>query len=129
MMIRQELSIVATAQMLELLNLGKVQLESRYFTGTERDIAEGHANRVQYFASRLAAKWAVLKLLDLGQSKRFLWLDIEIQRLPTGQPSIVLSERCQNIAAALGVAQWFLSLSHTMSYAAAIAIALHQAPG
>ena len=128
MMIRQGLSIVPTAQISALLNLGKIQFESQYFTGTERDIAEEHADRVQYFASRLAAKRAVLKTLDLEESKLFLWLEIEIQRLPTGQPSIVLSNRCQNIAATLGVTQWFLSLSHTMSYAAASAIALHRVP-
>jgi len=127
-MIRQGLSIVPTAQISELLNIRKIQFESQYFTCAERDLAGRHADRVQYFASRLAAKRAVLKALDRGESKRFLWLEIEIQRLPTGQPYVVLSNRCQDIAAMLGVTQWLLSLSHTRSYAAASAIALHQVP-
>lgn len=99
-------------------------LESEYFTVIERNTPPLGANRIEYLAGRFAAKQAILKALQLEINPPISWLDIEIQRLPSGQPSVLLHRQYQTIAAQLQITQWLLSISHTPSYAAASAIAL-----
>src|SRR5665811_2543894 len=48
--------------------------------------------RPETFAGRWAAKEAVSKVLGLGV-RGIGWLDIEIERLPTGQPAVRLHGR------------------------------------
>jgi len=100
------------------------RFETRCFTKTECIAAGYGVNRIQYLAGRFAAKEAVLKALGTGWSQGISWTDIEIERLSTGRPLVVLYGRCQEIAAELGVATWFLSISHTDSYVIASAIAV-----
>jgi holo-[acyl-carrier protein] synthase len=118
------IEIVKTAWIKLCLEQSGEQFEQHYFTVAERQMSKVSADRIQYFASRLAAKIAVLKALEIQQSAQPLWHDIEIQRLPNGQPTAVLSARCQELATERGITTWLLSLSHTASYAAASAIAL-----
>lgn len=99
-------------------------IEWQCLTAAEHDTSEFRTNRIQYLASRLAAKKAVFKAIDRDGEQPTLWREIEIQRLPTGEPSVMLYANCQEIAAKLGVAKWLLSISHTPSYATASAIAL-----
>lgn len=98
--------------------------ERQCLTVAERNADGFRTNRFQYLASRLAAKQAVLKAFGGDGKPPTSWLEIEIQRLPTGKPFVVLHANCQKIAARLGITQWLLSISHTPSYAAASAIAL-----
>jgi holo-[acyl-carrier protein] synthase len=98
------------------------------FTATERSTPALGAKRIEYLAGRFAAKEAILKALGIGNNPNISKLDIEIQRLPSGEPSVILHGKCQEIAAKLGIMQWFLSISHTPSYAAASAIALCAVP-
>lgn len=118
------IDIVEISQIKELIERSGEQFEMRCFTATERNTLGSDANRVQYLAGRFAAKEAVLKALGTGWSQGISLLDIEIQRLPTGQPSVVLHAKCQEIAAELGITRWLLSISHTASYATASAIAV-----
>lgn len=108
----------------ELIERSGEHFEKRCFTETEYSAAGSDVNRIQYLAGRFAAKEAVLKAIGTGWSQGISWTDIEIQRLPTGRPSVVLYGRCQEIAAELGITMWFLSISHTPSYAVASAIAV-----
>ncbi|MBE7384663.1 MAG: holo-ACP synthase [Leptolyngbya sp. SIO1E4] len=96
------------------------------FTANERNVCELGSKRIEYFAGRLAAKQAVLKALGEALNEGASWLDIEIKRLSTGEPSVVLYDNCLQIAMDLGVTKWLLSISHESSYAAASAIALGQ---
>ncbi len=98
--------------------------EGQCLTAAELNAPGFRTNRLQYFASRLAAKKAVLKALGGDGKQPTSWHDIEIQRLPTGEPAVVLYANCQETAAKLGITKWLLSISHTPSYAAASAIAL-----
>ena len=94
----------------------------QHYTSTECSVTDTGERRIQYLAGRLAAKKAIA---IINKSDRCLnWLDIEILRLPTGQPAVVLYGRCQEIAAKLGIKQWLLSISHTATYAVASAIAV-----
>ena len=118
------IEVVKVSQIKELVEQTGELFEQQYFTIAERQMSKISANSMQYFASRLAAKTAVLKILDLEENWHSLWHDIEIQRLSKGEPTVVLSARGQEIAAALGIDRWLLSISHTPCYAAASAIAI-----
>ncbi|HZW04930.1 MAG TPA: holo-ACP synthase [Anaerolineaceae bacterium] len=71
--------------------------------------------------ARFAAKEAVSKALGTGIGC-VRWQDIEILEKVTGAPFIVLHGRAKEIAAALGLQQWTLSLSHSRSHAVAFVV-------
>jgi holo-[acyl-carrier protein] synthase len=98
--------------------------EQQCLTAAEFNASGFRTNRLQYLASRLAAKKAVLKALGRDGKQPTSWHEIEIQRLPTGEPSVVLYAAALEFAATLGITKWLLSISHTPSYATASAIAL-----
>lgn len=60
----------------------------------------------------------------MGLNQDTFWLDIEVQRLLRGEPSIVLYGKYREIAIELGLTKLLLSISHVSSYAAASVIFL-----
>lgn len=91
----------------------------QHYTTIERSVSDTRKRRIQYLAGRWAAKNAIASVLSLDRKRSNSWLDIEIPRLPTGQPSVTLLDRCQQEAIRLGIKQWFISISHTSTYAVA----------
>ena len=86
----------------------------RCFTEAEQEYSQAAPKRqAERFAARFAAKEAVLKALGTGWRNGISWRDIGVVHVPSGQPQVVLSGRCAEIASQLGVRQWCLSLSHT----------------
>jgi len=84
--------------------------------------------RPQNFAGRWAAKESVSKVLGLGV-RGVGWRDIEIVRLPTGAPSVVLHGRAKTRAEQLGMGRVAVSISHEGDYAVAIAFGIRTAGG
>jgi holo-[acyl-carrier protein] synthase len=91
--------------------------ESRYVRG-----------RPETMAGRWAAKEAVSKVLGLGV-RGIGWRDIEIERLPTGQPAVKLHGRAATRAEQLGMARVAISISHEAEFAVAIAYGVRTAGG
>lgn len=121
--------IVNILRIKSLLQTTEDHWETRCFTTLERQIAtDSGPNRVQCLAGRFAAKEAVMKALGTGWSKGISFKDIEIQKLPTGCPTVVLIGKCQEIADALGISSWLLSISHEETYAIASVISIGQMP-
>ncbi|HYK96534.1 MAG TPA: holo-ACP synthase [Candidatus Dormibacteraeota bacterium] len=85
-------------------------------------------DRAETFAGRWAAKEAVSKVLGLGV-RGIGWRDIEIERLPTGQPSIRLHGRAAERATQLGMGRIAVSITHEAEYAVAIAFGIRTAGG
>jgi holo-[acyl-carrier protein] synthase len=85
-------------------------------------------NRPENFAGRWAAKEAVSKVLGLGV-RGVGWREIEIVRLPTGQPTVSLSGRALRRAEQLGMGRIAVSISHESDYAVAIAFGIRTAGG
>ena len=123
-LIGHAIEIVEITRIRELLERSGEQFEMECFTATERTTPALGAKPIEYLAGRFAAKRAILKALGMERNQDISWLDIEIQRLKSGEPSVILHGKCQDIATELGIKQWLLSISHTSSYAAASAIAL-----
>jgi holo-[acyl-carrier protein] synthase len=84
--------------------------------------------RPETFAGRWAAKEAVSKVLGLGV-RGIGWTDIEVERLPTGQPAVRLHGRAAARARQLGMDRIALSISHESDYAVAIAFGVRTAGG
>jgi holo-[acyl-carrier protein] synthase len=84
--------------------------------------------RPETFAGRWAAKEAVSKVLGLGV-RGVGWKDIEVERLPTGQPSIVLHGRAAGRAEQLGMGRIAVSITHEAEYAVAVAFGVRTAGG
>lgn len=97
----------------------------RVLTDAERRYVRG---RPETFAGRWAAKEAVSKVLGLGV-RGIGWRDIEIQRLPTGQPAVRLHGRAAARAGQLGMSRIAVSITHESEYAVAIAFGVRTAGG
>ena len=84
--------------------------------------------RPETFAGRWAAKEAVSKVLGLGV-RGIGWRDIEVERLPTGQPSVRLHGRAAARAEQLGMDRIAVSITHESDYAVAIAFGVRTTGG
>lgn len=75
-----------------------------------------------YVAARFAAKEAAVKALGTGFSQGIGLQHIEVQKLPSGQPLLLLSGPAAARCAALGATRIHLSLTHGRETAAAVVI-------
>jgi len=89
---------------------------------TEREVAEcdRKPHPAQSYAGRFAAKEAIGKAL--GRGVPFTWTEIEIAG--RGKPLVSLSGSMQAAADRLGVVRVDLSMTHSQTIAAAVAIAV-----
>jgi len=97
----------------------------RVLTSREAAYVRG---RAETMAGRWAAKEAVSKVLGLGV-RGIGWRDIEVERLPTGQPAVLLHGRAARRAEQLGMGRIALSISHESEYAVAIAYGIRTEGG
>ena len=84
--------------------------------------------RPETFAGRWAAKESVSKVLGLGV-RGVGWRDIEIERLPTGQPHVILHGRAAERAGQLGMGRVAVSISHEADFAVAVAFGVRATGG
>ena len=101
------------------------RFSGRVLTPAERRYVR---DRPETFAGRWAAKEAVSKVLGLGV-RGIGWRDIEIERLPTGQPAVRLHGRAAARADQLGMERIAVSITHESDYAVAIAFGVRTAGG
>jgi holo-[acyl-carrier protein] synthase len=98
-------------------------MSERVFTPGEREYAGSLADPVPSLAARFAAKEAVMKAMGVGLGA-FAFHEVEVRRLPSGQPELVLSGAAVRLAAERAVGSWLVSLTHTATAAAAVVLAL-----
>jgi holo-[acyl-carrier protein] synthase len=101
------------------------RFSNRVLTPAERAYVRG---RPQTMAGRWAAKEAISKVLGLGV-RGISWREIEIERLPTGQPAVHLHGRAAARAEQLGMGRIAVSISHEAEYAVAIAFGVRTVGG
>ena len=95
----------------------------RCFTETEISTGKTNANPVQWFASRYAAKEAVMKALGTGWTQGISWHEIQIRSSEGCRPEVELSGKTHQIAAQLRISYFSLSLSHAKHASIASVIA------
>lgn len=104
------------------------RFERRLFTAHEREAAgRVPARRAERLAARFAAKEAVIKALDLGEAG-IGWRDIELCSAADGAPTLQLHGAVAARAAAAGLHELAVSLSHDGGQACAVVVALCTTP-
>lgn len=119
------IDIVKVQRIREALERFGPRFSARVLTDAERRYVR---DRPETLAGRWAAKEAVSKVLGLGV-RGIGWREIEIERLPTGQPAVQLHGRAERRAEQLGMARVAVSISHEDDYAVAIAYGIRTAGG
>jgi holo-[acyl-carrier protein] synthase len=95
----------------------------KLFTDAERVYALSRPRPGLHFASRVAAKEATYKALrGTHQARAIGWRELEVTLEWDGAPTLLLHGGAAKRAVELGVTRVHLSLSHTASSAAAVAV-------
>ena len=94
----------------------------RIFSPWEIAYCQRKKNAAESFAARFAAKEAGAKALGTGISRGVTWKDFEVKRETSGRPSLHLSGRAAELAAAMGVKRIQLSLTHSRDLAMAVVV-------
>src|SRR6266511_3796744 len=81
-----------------------------------------HKDPAPFLAARFAAKEAISKAFGTGIGSQLGWQDMEVRRLDSGEPYVVMHANGVRLFEHRGATKVHLSLSHTQSYAAAIAV-------
>ena len=119
------IDIIRVSRIKDSLDRFGDRFTQRVLTPAETTYVRG---RPETMAGRWAAKEAVSKVLGLGV-RGIGWRDIEIERLPTGQPAVKLHGRAARRAEQLGMGRVALSISHEADFAVAIAYGVRTAGG
>ncbi len=96
----------------------------RVFTAQELEQAPSGRRRIERLSGRFAAKEAIMKLIGTGWRDGVAWTDMEVVNNPLGRPCVHLSGRVAAIAAAMGIEEISISITHTANLAIASAVAL-----
>src|SRR5712692_556594 len=81
-----------------------------------------HRQPAPFLAARFAAKEAISKAFGTGIGKHLGWQDMEVGRKESGEPFVILHGGGLELLKQRGARAVHLSLSHTESYAAAMAV-------
>ncbi len=93
----------------------------RCFTDHEREYAFRFASPERRLAARFAGKEAVMKAMGTGW-RRIRWRDIEITG--GGKPTVRMSGNAAARAAALGISEVLITITHTDTSALVMAVAV-----
>ena len=111
------IDIVRVSRIAGVLQRHPTRFETRVLTDAERAYVRA---RPETMSGRWAAKEAVSKVLGLG-IRGIGWREIEIERRPTGQPTVRLHGGAARRAEDLGISQIAVSITHEREYAVAVA--------
>jgi len=111
------IDIVRVERIAGVLQRHPVRFPARVLTDGEQEYVRALPEN---FAGRWAAKEAVSKVLGLG-IRGIGWREIEIERLPTGAPTVRLHGSAAERAARMGIATIAVSITHEREYAVAVA--------
>ena len=97
-------------------------LLDRVWTEAEVAFCAPRADRIQALAARFAAKEACLKALGTGWSEGLAFDQVEVVREGNTPPTLRLTGRAAERAAAMGVVRIHLSLTHQPGVAGAVGV-------
>lgn len=117
------IDIVDIARMKAIL-VRTPSFSKRVFSEEERRYCDATAHPEAHYATRFAAKEAVLKALGTGFAQGIRPRDIEVKRNAKGQPRVALYGAARTVADDQGVVSLPISLSFTHAEAVACAMAI-----
>jgi holo-[acyl-carrier protein] synthase len=95
---------------------------TRILVPEEIAYCRGHKNPGPHIAARFAAKEAISKAFGTGIGGALGWHDMEICRRDSGEPYVQFHGKALDLLASRGGRRVHVSLSHTLTYAAAVAV-------
>jgi holo-[acyl-carrier protein] synthase len=116
--------VVETERVAESIEKFGERFLNRCFWPSEIAYCQAMKFPAMHLAARFAAKESISKAFGTGIGRELGWKDMEIRRRDSGEPYVVLHGKGAELAAARGVTDVFVSLSHCRSYAVAHAIAV-----
>lgn len=122
MIVGHGIDLVSLPRFQKILERKGDRFKARLFTEKEITYCEARQKPVYHFASRFAAKEAILKALGTGLSQGIEAKDLEITVDELGAPVVQLSGRAQEIFRGKSGTKIHLSLSHDGEYALASVI-------
>jgi holo-[acyl-carrier protein] synthase len=97
-------------------------MRERLFVSEELAYVAPKSDPVPSLAARFAAREAVMKALGVGLGA-FGFHDVWVTRAESGEPSLVVTGPAAQLAAAAGISEWQLSITHTAIVATAFVVA------
>jgi holo-[acyl-carrier protein] synthase len=94
----------------------------RLFTEGELTYCRALMDPTPSLAARFAAKEAFFKAIGTGMGEGGGWHDVEVVRLASGRPQLMLRGRAASVAQNLHVRTIHVSLTHTAETAAAVVV-------
>jgi holo-[acyl-carrier protein] synthase len=95
---------------------------ARLFTPAERVYCAAHADPTPFYAARFAAKEAFYKALGTGMGSAGGWQDVEVVRLASGRPLLMVHGRASAAVHDMQVRTIHLSLTHSADTAGAFIV-------
>ncbi len=117
------IDIVAISRMERIL-ARTPRFRMRVFTEGERAYCDKTSNPATHYATRFAAKEAVLKAMGVGFARGIGPQDVEVVRTSKGKPKAKLHRNAAQVAKELGIVDLPISLSFTHDEAVACAMAI-----
>jgi holo-[acyl-carrier protein] synthase len=116
------IDLIETRRVQESIDRFGERFLERIFTAGEIAYCARKKNAAESFAARFAAKEAGAKALGTGISRGVSWKEFEVRREASGRPTLHLSGRAAEVAAAMGVRRVLLSLTHSRELAMAMVV-------
>ncbi|MFQ5882067.1 MAG: holo-ACP synthase [Candidatus Methylomirabilales bacterium] len=123
MIVAVGVDLVSIPRMREALARWRNRLCRRLYTPREVAEVEDRPLPEVHFASRFAAKEAILKALGTGWGEGIAWREVEVIGPRGRPPEVQLRGRARTVAEERGIRRLHLSLSHDGDYALAFVIA------
>jgi len=95
---------------------------NRIYTELEIEYCRNSANPAIHYAARWAAKEAAFKALGTGWAAGVKWKDVEVKRLSSGKPELLLHGAALALAEAAGAKRFYVSLTHDQLISCAVVI-------
>jgi holo-[acyl-carrier protein] synthase len=122
MLIGTGMDLVSVARFKQFLERRGQRGMSRLFTKAELGYCLTHADPTRSLAARFAAKEAFYKAIGTGMGGAGGWRDVEVIRLSSGKPRLMLHNHAASAAHEMQVRTIHLSLSHTHDTAGAFVV-------
>ncbi|MGQ0562100.1 MAG: holo-ACP synthase [Gemmatimonadota bacterium] len=116
------LDLVAVARFARFIERHGEPGLQRLFAPSECEYCLAHVEPAPFFAVRFAAKEAFYKAVGTGIGPAGGWKDVEVVRLASGRPRLLLHGRAAGLVHELQIRSIHLSLSHTAEMAAALVV-------
>ncbi|OLD57882.1 MAG: holo-[acyl-carrier-protein] synthase [Acidobacteria bacterium 13_1_20CM_2_57_8] len=94
----------------------------RIYTEREAEYCRKCANPAIHYAARFAAKEAAFKALGTGWAAGVKWVDVEVERLPSGKPELHLHGEALVRATSMGATRFHVSLTHDQLVSCAVVV-------